>query len=408
MRILHTIQSLASGGLEDRTLDTMIWQAKNGHEVMLAAATDSRTAHRAQAAGIFVEPVAFRGGLRPGLIHKLRQVIRQHRIEIVDTHCNRDSSVALFCTDLCAIVRSRHSKNRQPKRSFWRRLRWWAAYDHVIATATAIADELIEEGVTLPSHTSMIGEWAGEEFFADDDNRAKVPELRCALGLTDDVVTIGTVGMMRREKGFDHLIRAVSKLREKGLRVKCVIVGGGDEGITNELRALTSELDLGDRILFTGYRQDVAPLMHSFDIMVVPSLRESQTRVVPQAFACGRPVIAYATGGVPELIDEGVTGWLSPTGDVDHLAGRIFAAATHLEQTAAVGAAAQIYARNNMRLELKMQQTMAAYERAIQRAGSDRFVRPLSLSASPSLAGRLSLPTSWPAIWPPNARKSAL
>src|SRR5260370_33089156 len=150
MRILHTVPSLASGGLEDRTLDTMAWQASNGHHVVLAAATDSRTFQRAQAVGIVVEPVAFRGGLRPRLISQLRNAIRRHRIDVVDTHCNRDSSVALFCTDLCAIVRTRHSKNRQPKRSFSRRMRWWAAYAHVIATASAIADELIEQGVTQP------------------------------------------------------------------------------------------------------------------------------------------------------------------------------------------------------------------------------------------------------------------
>ena len=311
MRILHTIQSLASGGLEDRTLDTMAWQAQNGHHVVLAAAPNSRTFQRAQAAGIIVEPVAFRGGLRPRLINQLRQAIRRQRIDVVDTHCNRDSSVALFCTDLCAIVRTRHSKNRQPKSSFWRRMRWWAAYDHVIATATAIADELIEEGVTLPQHTSMIGEWAGDEFFADAENRERAAKLRGALGLRDGAVTIGTVGMMRREKGFDHLIRAMARLRDKGLFANCVIVGGGDDGITSELRVLTRELALGDRIVFTGYRQDVAPLMHVFDVMVVPSLRESQTRVVPQAFACGRPVVAYATGGLPELIADGVTGWLS-------------------------------------------------------------------------------------------------
>ena len=408
MRILHTIQSLASGGLEDRTLDTMAWQASNGHHVVLAAAPNSRTFQRARAAGIIVEPVAFRGGLRPRLISRLRKAIRGHHIDVIDTHCNRDSSVALFCTDLCAVVRTRHSKNRQPKRSFWRRMRWWAAYDHVIATATAIADELIEEGVTLPPHTSMIGEWAGDEFFADAENRAEVPGLRRALGLRDGAITIGTVGMMRREKGFDHLIRVVALLREKGLAVNCVIVGGGDDGITDELRALTRELGLEDWIFFTGYRADVAPLMHVFDIMVVPSLRESQTRVVPQAFACGRPVIAYATGGLPELIADGVTGWLSPTGDVAHLADRIYIAANSPEETATIAAAARDYARDNMRLELKMQHTIAAYERAIERAGTDRFVRPLSLSASSSLASRLSLPTSWPVFWPSGIRKSPL
>jgi glycosyltransferase involved in cell wall biosynthesis len=407
MRILHTIQSLASGGLEDRTLDTMAWQANHGHDVVLAGAPNSRTVQRAQAAGIAVEHVTFRSGLRPRVISQLRQAIQRQRIDVVDTHCNRDSSVALFCTDLCAIVRTRHSKNRQPKRSFWRRMRWWAAYDHVIATATAIADELIEEGVTLPQHTSMIGEWAGENFFADAENRTLAAKLRGGLGLRDDVLTIGTVGMMRREKGFDHLIRAMARLRDRGLEANCVIVGGGDDGITGELKVLTRELNLEDRVVFTGYRQDVAPLMHVFDVMVVPSLRESQTRVVPQAFACGRPVVAYATGGVPELIADGVTGWLSPTGDVAHLADRIYTAATQPELRSAVAVAARNYASDNMRLGQKMEQTIAAYERAIARAGTDRFVRPLSLSASASLSSRLSLPTSWPIFWPSGVRKSA-
>jgi glycosyltransferase involved in cell wall biosynthesis len=162
-------------------------------------------------------------------------------------------------------------------------------------------------------------------------------------------------------------------------------------------------------VFFTGYREDVAPLMHVFDIMVVPSLRESQTRVVPQAFACGRPVVAYATGGLPEFIADGVTGWLSPTGDIAHLADRIFAAATKREQSSNVATAARNYARDNMRLEPKMEHTIAAYERAIVRAETDRFVRPLSLSASSSsLASRLSLPTSWPTFLPSRVRKSTL
>lgn len=401
MRILHTIQSLGSGGLEDRTLETAAWQASRGHHVVLAAPPNSLTFQRAQAAGLIVEPIAFRGGLRPDLIGALRCVIRRHRIDVVDTHCNRDSSVALFCTDLTAVIRTRHSKNRHPKRSFWRRIRWWIAYDHVIATAAAIADELIAEGVTPPAHTSVIGEWAGEGFFADDQNRRHSRELRNRIGLRDGVLTIGTVGIMRREKGFDHLIRAVARLREMGLSASCVIVGGGNDGLLGELKALTRELGLDDQVFFTGFRTDVAPLMHVFDIMVVPSLRESQTRVVPQAFACGRPVVGYATGAIPELVHEGVTGWLSPTGDVQHLAERIFAAATKPEQTAAIAAAGRRYAQDNMRLGVKMEQTIEAYERAIARAATDRFVRPLSLSVSSSLAGRLSLPTSWPPLWAP-------
>jgi glycosyltransferase involved in cell wall biosynthesis len=146
--------------------------------------------------------------------------------------------------------------------------------------------------------------------------------------------------------------------------------------------------------------------MHVFDIMVVPSLRESQTRVVPQAFACGCPIIAYATGGLPELIADGVTGWLCPTGDVAHLADRIFGATTKPELTSKVAAAARNEARDNMRLGLKMQQTIMAYECAIVRAGIDRFVRPLSLAASSSLANRISLPRSSPIFWLSGVRKS--
>jgi glycosyltransferase involved in cell wall biosynthesis len=77
-----------------------------------------------------------------------------------------------------------------------------------------------------------------------------------------------------------------------------------------------SELELADRVSFLGFIEDVAAFYHAVDCVVVPSLEEPLGRVPLEAAAYERPAIAFATGGLPETIQDDVTGWLVPTGNV--------------------------------------------------------------------------------------------
>src|SRR5262249_14182754 len=140
---------------------------------------------------------------------------------------------------------------------------------------------------------------------------------------------------------------------------------GDRSGYVRDLEDLAHSLGLRENVRFTGYRTDVAALMHLSDLVVVPSLREAQTRVIPQALACGRPVVAYATGGIPEVIEHDVTGWLVPTGDVAALAGQIQQALRMPEQRNEVSARARQFAERQLTFASATQATLSVYERAV-------------------------------------------
>jgi glycosyltransferase involved in cell wall biosynthesis len=109
--------------------------------------------------------------------------------------------------------------------------------------------------------------------------------------------------------------------------------------------------------------------------VVIPSLTEAQPRVAVQAFATGRPVIASAVGGVPEIVKHGETGWLVPAADPTALADALAKVMTEPAAVAQVAAGARRLAEHSMRFDHRMGQTLATYETAIKRAKSRRFLR---------------------------------
>jgi glycosyltransferase involved in cell wall biosynthesis len=141
---------------------------------------------------------------------------------------------------------------------------------------------------------------------------------RRALGVTDDVCLIGSVGRLTPVKGFPHLIKAVQLLREQGLNVKLWLVG---DGILNqELRRLAQDSGVGERVVMFGPREDTYELLQAMDMFVLPSLHEGIPMALLEAMAAGLPVIATRVGGIPEVIEDRVSGILVEPGDPEGLA----------------------------------------------------------------------------------------
>ena len=381
LRILHTIPGVSWGGLEQRAVETAIFQAGHGHDVAIATPEAGTVFRRATAAGLNVQAMDFHQGWGPKLLLSLREIVKRHDAELLDTHCNRDSGAVIGCLDLAAIVRSRHSKNHQPKHSVWRRLRWRASYDHVIATAAAIRDELVEERVVLPENVSVIGEWAGEDFFDDAANRQRAQGLRELHNVPAGIPLIAALGVMRVTKGYEYLLRAAAILKARGVDFRCMIIGGSRDsqetphGYYADLMTLAASLGIENETIFTGFVEDVAGILQLPDIVVVPSVRESQTRVIPQAFACGKPVVAYAVGGIPELVIPGRTGTLVTVGNVEEMADALQALLAEPGEIQRLGRGARSFADTELRFSAMMGATLAAYERAIAHGHSRPFRR---------------------------------
>ena len=123
-------------------------------------------------------------------------------------------------------------------------------------------------------------------------------------------MVIGTVGRLTAIKGQDVLIRAIAALKQTGEEALLVLLGEGER--RGELEELAKRLKVSENICFLGWRPDVAAVMASFDILCLPSLNEGMGKVIVEAMAMGRPVVASRVGGLTTTISDGETGYLIP------------------------------------------------------------------------------------------------
>ncbi len=146
-------------------------------------------------------------------------------------------------------------------------------------------------------------------------------EAKRRLGLDAGVFTIGAVGRLAEEKGFDLLIRAVDRLLKDGRDLTLLIAGEGPSKLA--LRGLIDELGRGDRIRLLGFQSEVIPFYEAMDVFVLSSLREGLPNVVLEAMALEVAVVSTRIAGIPRLIDDGRNGLLVEPGSVDALAAAI-------------------------------------------------------------------------------------
>lgn len=164
------------------------------------------------------------------------------------------------------------------------------------------------------------------------------------------------LGQLIERKGIATLVEAFAKVRADA---DLLLVGGDWQarGYAQEIRALIDRLGLSDRVHCDNHRQDVAALLRDCDVFVLPSFSEARPRVVIEAMCLGRPVVASAVGGIPELVGHDRTGLLVPAGDADALAAALDQLAGSANLRARLGAAAQDWAQT----EFKPERTVARY-----------------------------------------------
>ncbi len=142
---------------------------------------------------------------------------------------------------------------------------------------------------------------------------------RAGLGIGDDEIVVIAVGRLDHGKGFPELIKAVGAISAGGRRIRLLICGSSNHspGHDDELR--DQARGLGDIVRFLGQRSDVPALMAASDVFCLPSMMEPFGLVYIEAMQAGLPVVALRSGGVPEIVVEGVTGLLSYPGDQEQL-----------------------------------------------------------------------------------------
>ena len=143
---------------------------------------------------------------------------------------------------------------------------------------------------------------------------------RKELSVDWETCLIGTVGRLTPVKGIPYLLDAARILLREGANVKVLIVGEGS--IRQDLLRQTRDLGVSDNVVFLGHREDTDVLLQALDIFVLPSLSEGIPMALLEAMAASRPIVASRVGGIPEIIEDGVEGYLVEPMDVNTLAER--------------------------------------------------------------------------------------
>lgn len=188
---------------------------------------------------------------------------------------------------------------------------------HTVAVSHGLRTRLAELGVDV-ARVDVIGKGSvvgvdGQRARRIGEDAALRREQRRVLGVRPDELVVGFVGRVTRDKGIEELVRAVAALRDEGLPLRLALIGP-DEG-TDALDADVRGLLGTPWVTSTGNLTDPAEVFAAFDVFCLPSHREGLPTVVLEAWATGIPVVVSDCTGIRDLVVDGQTGVVVPTGD---------------------------------------------------------------------------------------------
>jgi glycosyltransferase involved in cell wall biosynthesis len=234
--------------------------------------------------------------------------------------------------------------------------------DRILSTTAYDRDLILAAGLP-PERVHVVPLGVDLSGYADAAPGAR--RVRAELGIAPGTPVIGFVGRLVPQKGHLVFFEALRRLADARPDVRAVVVGdaaadGTDEaGFRRTLHERVAALGLGDVVTFTGFRTDVPALMHAFDLFVHASHKEPFGSVIVEAMAAGLPVIASRTSGPAEILDDGVTGLLTPPGDAPALAEAMARLLAHPEaaRTLAERGRTHVLARYDLRETIRLLDT---------------------------------------------------
>jgi glycosyltransferase involved in cell wall biosynthesis len=368
VKIAHLVISGEVAGGQLVALQLARAARRAGHEVFFVAPEGGTFVERARRDGFSVEIVALRRSFHLRQAWKLRKILRREGADILHTHTLVGAGAPARVTARSAGVRvitHAHTTERYRRQPIARTL--MLVLDnatvrlskHVIAVSAETAAGLIRQGYPESLVTTVPN---GVEIPVSNPR----PPLPRDLRLEGDPAVL-CVGRLCELKGQRDLLDAIARLRESHPRLRAVFAGTDPEGGAYEafLRRRADQLGLSERVIFAGHRDDVPALLAATNMLVLPSHHEGMPMIILEAMANGRPVVATCVGGIPELIEDRVSGLLVPPGDVESLANAIARVLEDTQFAVDIAANARARATESFSAEPAAERVLALYADAL-------------------------------------------
>ena len=211
--------------------------------------------------------------------------------------------------------------------------------DIAIAVSRSTADFVVGARQIPPSKVKVVYLGVPMEEFTRDRTASEIAEARRELGIAPHDLAIGTITRLHESKGNSFLVDAAARVVAERPRARFVLVGEGP--LLPNLQAQAARLGLGDRVVFAGFRRDVARTLSAFDVTVFPSLWEGTPLTAFETLAMGKPIVSTDADGLLDILTDNHDATIVPRRSAAALADKIVWMIDHPEERARLAAAAR-------------------------------------------------------------------
>jgi len=242
-------------------------------------------------------------------------------------------------------------------------------YNRIISISNSVTKIAKLNGVNIENFVTI---YDGIDVKAVFSNRKKKSdELRKELGIQNNDFLIGLVGNIKTWKGQHVAIEAVNILKTEFPEIRCLIIGDvsdieEDKEYYNQLRQMIYDNNLAHNIITTGFRHDIPDIISNLDVLIHTSTNpEPLGRVILEGMVFAKPIIATDHGGPAEILDEGITGYLTPPYDSEALAKKIAFIMSHKNISQQVGLRARNKVEDKFNIQKNIEEIEKIYEKEL-------------------------------------------
>lgn len=318
--ILHSIDTGGPGGAETIFTTLASQQTPGVRHVALAKPGDwvERTLRELDVECHFV---GTKGSFNTDYLKKIRELIREYRVDIVQSHLYGSNLYCAIAGRLSGtpVVATFHGARDLAAPGFANRLKRTLVQrgaSALIAVSHRLRDELLDAGFADESKLSVVHNGIDIQRFSATEKGIA----RAQYGIAPDAPLIGAIGNVRQPKGYEVLVEAFSTVHAALPNARLIIVGEGSGSLLADLQSQIEASHLQQAIHLAGFVPNPESILADLDVYCSSSHSEGFSLTCVEAMAAGAPVVATRSGGPEEILTDRETGLLVPTGDPDALA----------------------------------------------------------------------------------------
>lgn len=383
LRVAHVITQLELGGAQRNTLYTVGHLNRTAFDTTLICGK-----------GGLLDPEAERGDWKtffiPSLVRPVRpdqdllafialyKHFRQHKPHILHTHSSKAGILARlagYFAGVPVIIHTFHGFGFTPRQSSF--VRWFYVSLEKLCALLSTHLIFVSKDNQSEAETLGIGRRVPSSLIRSGiamQTPTPVLTLRQELGLPENAWVVSCVGNFKPQKNPLDLIRVAAAALKENPQIHFLLIGDGE--LREQAQALAQEAGLTTQIHFLGWREDIPSLLAVSDSFLLTSLWEGLPRALVEAFAAGRPAVAYGVNGVRDILIDGENGFLIPAGDTARAADKVVWLSQHATEAQAMGVRGRDRVLQEFDIDRMVRQQEEVYQAAYEAVPLKDYYQP--------------------------------